>query len=429
MKREASSDPETRPVAKQARVSPDALNNNQASNLLIKPSMEPLFRRLCNQFGWSPTELTCTKISDLLRIDTSRTTNVEPALFAFVQHLPFVWNDGALFIGSKRINSMVRSVWYKPLTPGDSVGESLYLNQRDSFNGSSIHKSIPKVDESLVDYFWPSFTTAFDLTSQKGDYKYITGVHTILLEFPKLRKICSDYELRAWAEGRLSSATNHTPLRKYEMPFLPDSVWMSKPIVRPAPRGPPRLSGSGGFSSRSSRQPSSATIPRSSIENIERVQSLIQDQRGRLVAVDAQRERRPSRSRRPTIQSFVERSSECTEATEPVSELVAETSNNATSQMDREATPMRPLDPSAVDHGSPMLQHNDVKVAFSTSDRITEAQVQLTVTLPTRFLQQHSVLHFSPVTSVDLPPIVPPRRLVLQALCALAMNTVDDSDQ
>lgn len=271
MKREASSDPETRPVAKQACLSLDASNSDQASNLLVKPSVEPLFRRLCRQFGWSPTELTCTKISDLLSIDTSRTNNVEPALFAFVQHFPFIWNDGALFIGSKRINNIVRSVWYKPFTLGDSVGESLHLNHKDSFNGSSLHKSTPKLDESLVDYFWPSFTTAFDLTSQRGDYKYITGVHTILLEFPKLRKLCSDYELRAWAEGRRSRATDHTPLRKYELPFLPDSVWMSKPIPKRAPRGAPPPTDPGGFSTRSDRQLSSMAVPRSSIENVVRV--------------------------------------------------------------------------------------------------------------------------------------------------------------
>lgn len=97
--------------------------------------------------------------------------------------------------------------------------------------------------------------------------------------------------------------------------------------------------------------------------------------------------------------------------------------------MDREATPMRSLGSSAVDHVDPMLQHKNVEVAFRTSDRITEAQVQLRVTLPARFLQQYTVLQFSPVTSVELPPIVPPRRLVLQALCTLAMKTAGDSDQ
>jgi hypothetical protein len=423
MKREASSDAEDRPFPKQARLSSGALESDEHSSLAVKQSVEPLFRRLCRDFDWSPTELICEKISDLLSIDTSRNDNVEPALFAFVQHLPFIWNDGALFIGSKRINKSVRSVWYKPLNPGDSVGESLYLEQTDSYHGMKFHKCTPKVDGSLVDRFWPSFNTIFGLSSQSGDYRNIMGVHTILLTFPKLRKSCSGYELQAWAEARLTSATDHTPLRKYELPFLPESVWMSKPIEskRSRPTTP-----SAGWSSRLSPQLGSTTVRRSSFKDIERVQSLIQSQRRQIVDSSEQQGRRHTGSRGHNISESIDRPSEHAEAAEAAFESATEVSNDAASQVDREVSPMGLLGQSAVNRGNQIVQQDDVEVSLSTPDHGTEARVRLTITLPSRILGQQPVLHFSPVASVDLPPIVSPRRLVLEALCALAMTTADN---
>jgi hypothetical protein len=53
----------------------------------------------------------------------------------------------------------------------------------------------------------------------------------------------------------------------------------------------------------------------------------------------------------------------------------------------------------------------------------------MTLTFPAHIFRQQSAFQLSPIASVDLPPIVPPRRLVLEALCALAMNTVDSDSQ
>jgi hypothetical protein len=426
MKREASSDCEDRPVAKQARLSPYAFDRDKPSSLVVKQSVEPLFRKLCRDFGWSPTELVCGKISDLLSIDTSRTDNVEPALFAFVQYLPFIWNNGALLIGSKKINNIVRSVWYKPLRLGDSVGESIHLNQGDSFNGESLHKSGPKLSNTLVDRFWPSFITAFDLSSRKGDYRYIMGVHTILHALPKLRKSCDDRELRAWAEKGSTTATVHIPLKKYELPVLPESVWMSKPLEmqRPPPIPPPA-----GSSSHSSAQSSSTAVPRPSFRDIDRIQSMILRQRGRLIAGSEQQDRRESRLRRSSVLKSEERSSEPTEATEVASDAATETSNDTASQVDRQPTPMGLLDLSAIDHVNHILQHNNIDVSSDGKERTAEAQVQLTVTFPARVSQQKPALQLSPITSTGTQPVVPSCRLVLEALCALAMTAADDNTQ
>jgi hypothetical protein len=361
----------------------------------------------------------------------SRSDNVEPALFAFVKHVPFIWNDGALFIGSKRINDTIRSVWYNPLTPGDSVGESLYLNQRDSFNGDSIHKCTPKFDEALVDRFWPYFTTLFDLSIEKGDYKYITGVHTILFTFPKLRKSCSDRELRAWAEGRSNRATDHVPLKKYELPFLPESVWMSKPIGWRPPPGPRPSTPYGDSSSRQSRHSSSTTLHHSSIKDIERVQSLIQDQRGRLVTDHEQQADSYPELDRHNSSEWIEKSYEPTEATP---EAITEVSNIAASQVERKTTPTGRPDLSTANSGNRVFQQDDVELSFRTADRIlldrsTVEEVRLTVIIPTHILLPQPVLQFSPLASVDIPPIVPPRRLILEALCALAMTTVENDTQ
>ncbi|KAH0288747.1 hypothetical protein M436DRAFT_62264 [Aureobasidium namibiae CBS 147.97] len=429
MKREASSDPETRPVAKQARLSLDALDSDHASNLLVKPSVDSLFRRLCTQFGWSPTELTCAKISDLLSIDTSRNDNLEPALFAFVQHLPFVWNDGALFIGSKRINGVVRSVWYKPARLGDSVGESMYLSQRDNFEDESIVKSKSCHTGAVVDRTWPSFTTAVDLSGQRGDYRYIVGVHNILLEFPKLRKSCNDYELQAWAAGRLTSATDYIPLKKYELPFLPESVWMSKPIGWRSSQDARPLTPSGSVSSRSSRQSSATTARHPSIKDIERVQTMIQGHLRRRVADSKQQERLSSGPRSHNILKPNERVSESIETDDMASEATTEASLNASSDEARESIPRGLLSLDSVEHVAQILRENSVDISFGDRNHAAEAQIQLTVTFPARISQQKPTLQFSSIATVDVPPVMPPRRLVLEALCAMALSATDDDNQ
>lgn len=358
----------------------------------------------------------------------------EPALFAFVQHLSFIWNQDALFVGSKKINNMSRAVWYKPLRPGDSIGDSLWLDQRGSFNGDKIHKCTIRSNEPLVDYFWPSFTTAFGLSKGQCDPRYISGVHTILLTFPKLRKSCSEYEIRAWAEGRLTTATDHIPLRKYELPFLPESVWMSTPIgsQRPEPITP-----SEGSRSRPGAQTISITGRRSSIKEIERIQNIIQGQRRQLKGTGERQNRGKPHFKRHSVLESIERSSETCETNEITSEANTEVYRNATSESDGRLTPVdfsEYIDLTAVDHVNRLLQQNNVEVAFGTAERIAgtaHANVQLTVTFPTRIRQQQTqpTLQLSSITSIDLPPILPSRRAALELLCALAMETATSDNQ
>lgn len=313
-------------------------------------SAKMYFRGLCIKFGWTPTELIRSKIVDLLGVETSRIDEFEPALFAFVQHLSFIWNEDALFVGSKKINNMNRAVWYKPLRPGDSIGDSLWLDQRGSFNGDKIHKCTVRSNEPLVDYFWPSFTTAFGLSRGQCDPRYISGVHTILLTFPKLRKSCPDYEIRAWTEGRLTTATDHTPLRKYELPFLPESVWMSKPVgsQRPGPITP-----SEGSRSRPGAHANSITGRRSSIREIERIQNIIQGQRRQLEGTGERRNRGKPDSNRHSVLESVETSSEVCETNETASEANTGVYKNTTSESDGRLTPVdfsEYIDLTAVDH-------------------------------------------------------------------------------
>lgn len=90
MKREASIDAEGGPATKQARLSPSALDNDNIPSLEVKDATKTLFRGLCKEFGSTPTEPIRTKISQLLEIDPSE-SDLEPALFAFVQNLSFIW--------------------------------------------------------------------------------------------------------------------------------------------------------------------------------------------------------------------------------------------------------------------------------------------------------------------------------------------------
>jgi hypothetical protein len=87
------------------------------------------------------------------------------------------------------------------------------------------------------------------------------------------------------------------------------------------------------------------------------------------------------------------------------------------------------LDLSAIDHVNHILQHNNIDISFGGTERTAEAQVQLTVTFPARVSQQKPALQLSPVTSIGTQPVVPSRRLVLEALCALAMTAAVDDTQ
>lgn len=426
MKREASSDAEGPPVARKARYSSKIPTRDHPYGLTIKRPMKAHFSRFCKDFGWCPTELICAKISKFLKIDISRPGQIEPALFAFVQYLPFIWDSGALFIGSKRLNGVVRSVWYKPTKLGDNVRDSLHLNhlsQKDNFSGKGSHKVVFQPEHPLVDRFWPSFITAFDFYMLRGDERYIKGVYAILLEFSKLRKSCSDDNLRAWAEGRSTTATEHVPARKYELPFFPESVWMHKPLrsERPEPIAPYT-----GPSSLPDTQASSMPLRHSSIREIERVQSLIQNQRARLAAEEKRKERRGSRSRGHGIFEFNQRFSNSTKATDDASEMAMEAFLNASLEADREPAPMRLRNLNAVDHGNQIFQNDNFDVSFGRPERAPETQAQLPVTFPARVPQQQLPLQFTHITSVDLPPIVPRRHLILDAICALVMSTNDD---
>ncbi|CAD0100216.1 unnamed protein product [Aureobasidium mustum] len=437
MKREASIDAEGGPATKQARLSPSALDNDNIPSLEVKDATKTLFRGLCKEFGSTPTEPIRTKISQLLDIDPSE-SDLEPALFAFVQNLSFIWraNESALFIGVKNVKGRDRLIWYRPFIPGASVGACLWIDLIGPYHDDGLVRYHPPhedvVDQVLVDRFWPSFTTAFGLTNEDGNYKYIAGVHTILSTFPRLRTSCTTSELRRWAEGRSTTATHYVPLRKYELPFLPESVWMSKPI------GSQRLqpvTASEDSKSRPTTQPNSTTDRRASIRELGRIQSIISGQAGQrrqLDGIGEQQNRGKPEVKRHSVSETVERSPASFEINEAASEANTEVYQNITSESDRQSASeesFEHIDLTAVDHVNQLLQQNNIEVAFGTphlTNGTAQANVQLTVTFPTRIRQQQPqpALQFSFINSIDTPPVLPSRRAALELLYALAMETV-----
>ncbi|KAH0352408.1 hypothetical protein KCU83_g3701, partial [Aureobasidium melanogenum] len=429
MKREASHDAEGGPAIKQARLSPSALDNDNILSLEVKDSAKTLFRRLCKDFGWSPTEPIRAKIGQLLSIDTSR-SNLEPALFAFVQHLSFDWHvhENALFVGSRKVNGRVRLIWYKPSTPGASVGGSLWIDQTSQYHENGIAPYTPPktdvVGQVLVDRFWPSFTTAFGLTSDEGNYKYISGVHTILLTFPRLRKSCTISELGRWAEGRLTTATDHIPLRKYELPFLLESVWMSKPLE---PQRPQPVTPSEGSRSRPTVQTNSTTGRRSSVREIDRIQNIIQMQRKQLLTGIGSHDKRNPGPPQSSIAESGERSYEPLEFSETASEVASEISKN-TSSKDNHRFEFG-LNESAIRRMHDALNSPCIEISATESDAAANAKVEMTLTFDARVFRQQTALQLSSITSVESPPILPSRRAAIEMLCALAMETVVDDIQ
>jgi len=120
---------------------------------------------------------------------------------------------------------------------------------------------------------------------------------------------------------------------------------------------------------------------------------------------------------------------ESTETDDVASEAATDASLNASSDEARESVPRGLLSLDSVEHVVQILRENSVGISFGDQGYAAEAKIQLTVTFPARISQQKSALPFSSIATVDVPPVMPPRCLVLEALCAMTLSATDDENQ
>jgi hypothetical protein len=197
-------------------VDPPTLDSTERQSMQVKESCRERFDNLCKEAGWAPTDAIRDELMVLTKLDTGRKQrDCEAALFAFVQHLDFVWVNGWVLLGRKKFNEGVLCVWYRPIySPRGRSMEFCYGSEKTIFKPEEVKDRVDK------DKVWLPFTKLFDLTNLSRDPQnlYLTGVYEILHKFKYMRGILDP-------NGPEDAVSR--PGRP-DRPFLPGSGWLKQ---------------------------------------------------------------------------------------------------------------------------------------------------------------------------------------------------------
>lgn len=184
----------------------------------VKEAVRDRFNSLCEEAGWTPTDAIRHALMVLTKIDGWRQRECEAALFAFVQHLDFVWMNGWVLLGIKKFKAGVLCVWYRPIysTKFRSI-EFCYGSQKTVFKPVDVKDRVDK------DKVWPPFVKLFDLTNipREKQNLYLIGVFEILQKFTYMRGFLDPNDSE---DSALRPAS-------VELHFLPGSVWLKQQRV------------------------------------------------------------------------------------------------------------------------------------------------------------------------------------------------------
>ena len=195
------------------------LESTETESIEVKEAVRERFNSLCEEAGWTPTDATRRALMVLTKIDAGwRQRDCEAALFAFVQHLDFVWMNGWVLLGRKKFKAGVLCVWYRPIysTKSRSI-EFCYGSQKTVFKPVDLKDRVDK------DKVWLPFIKLFDLPNLPRDKQnlYLTGVFEILQKFTYMRGFLDP-------NGSEDSALRPASV---ELPFLPGSGWLKQQRV------------------------------------------------------------------------------------------------------------------------------------------------------------------------------------------------------
>lgn len=195
-------------------VVPPILEITEPHAVEVKEELRAKFDSLCEEAGWAPTNAIRDELRVLTKLDAKwKQRDCEAALFAFVQHLDFVWMSGYVLLGRKKFREGILCVWYRPIyTPTERRIEFCYGPGKTVFKPEGVPGRVDK------DKVWPPFTKLFDLTNLKRDKQnlYLTGVWEILHKFKHMRGILDP--------NGLENDVSRSGLP--ELPFLPGSTWL-----------------------------------------------------------------------------------------------------------------------------------------------------------------------------------------------------------
>lgn len=212
-KRKSAGNPNNSPIRKQARAS--SVEIETEPSLATQSPAQVLYQNHCHQFQWTPDELTLQKLVGMLDSHDIELEDVEVALLAFVQHFNFVWENDFMFVGSRKARGLQQyeRIWYKAVYRDGGLRVEYSVD-------AGKQPCSPSVEQSEIEYFWPSFNDLFDMAnlgSAKDNQQnvYIAGTYLILLRYPALRR----YQEPGSGLGIKLAPRSE----KLELPFLPTS--------------------------------------------------------------------------------------------------------------------------------------------------------------------------------------------------------------
>lgn len=194
-------------------------DGTESEPIEVKEAVRERFDSLCEEAGWTPSDAIRRALMVLTKIDAGwRQRDCEAALFAFVQHLDFVWMNGWVLLGRKKFKAGVLCVWYRPIysTKSRSI-EFCYGSHKTVFKPVDLKDRVDK------DKVWLPFTKLFDLPNLPRDKQnlYLIGVFEILQKFTYMRGFLDP-------NGSEDSALRPASV---ELPFLPGSAWLKQQRV------------------------------------------------------------------------------------------------------------------------------------------------------------------------------------------------------
>ncbi|KEQ86439.1 hypothetical protein M438DRAFT_343890 [Aureobasidium pullulans EXF-150] len=391
-------------------INPDTIRVSEADSIEVKELVRTRFDNLCKEAGWTPTNAIRNELELLAKVDAEwRKRRCETALFAFVQHLDLVWDDGYVLLGRKKFEDGVFAVGYRPLY--EEKARKIVFCYGPEHTAFRPVGTAERVDEDKI---WPPFTRLFDFANliREDQNTYLIGVYEILSNFKSMRRALDP------DNPGIALSSSEPP----ELPFLPGSKWLREQRSLHRHSIPSRRSETE-LRDRLLAQSQDSTNGRISIDDEKRHQvtpsacALESDIRHSALKQGHKRKRSDTsdsdgstRKNRISSQNTVSRSQQSSVDPLDGTQERPEVSLESTSAHEASRTVMAHL-----------MQH--IELSCSVAETDNTPRVRITATLP-KALFQAPTLKLSAMESINTAPVGRSRERVIRALEKIAIGSL-----
>ncbi|OBW66365.1 MAG: Ubiquitin-conjugating enzyme [Aureobasidium pullulans] len=399
-------------------INPDTIRVSEADSIEVKELVRTRFDNLCKEAGWTPTNAIRNDLELLAKVDAEwRKRRCETALFAFVQHLDFVWDDGYVLLGRKKFEDGVFAVGYRPLY--EEKARKIVFCYGPEHTVFRPVETAERVDEDKI---WPPFTRLFDFANliREDQNTYLIGVYEILSKFKSMRRALDP------DNPGIALSSSEPP----ELPFLPGSKWLREQRSLHRHSIPSRRSETE-LRDRLLAQSQDSTNGRILIDDEERHQATLSacalesDIRHSALKQGHKRKRSDTsdsdgstRKNRNFSQNTVSKVSPKSPSRSQQSSVDPLDGTQERPEIASESASAHEASRTLMAH---LMQHIEVSCSVAETDNIPRARI--TATLP-KALFQASTLKLSAMVSTNTAPVGRSRECVIRALEDIAMGSL-----